>query len=439
MRTHTLALLLIALSLARPAIAQDTSAPTAVADAQATLPFGGVLMLSGARSVDVGGRVANYTWTRLEGAGGDFPLNQPQTTELPAFIISQSAGNPLRPGRHRFALQVADDSGLESQPVVIQIIVMDNVPPVAVIGALANVYAGTALTLHGEHSVDVGGSVARYDFTRLKGDGGAAMPHNKVFSTTNGLFTVPQPSTSQLLAPGQHLFRLVVVDDAGNQSAPRDLVVNVLSAADTSAPTAVLDAPNSVTVGTPLTLSAARSVDVGGQIVQYVWTHLEGGGSNMPLNQPFVTDASSITVPQPAGAALAVGRHRFRLVVKDSSGNESQPAERQLFVVDNIAPTAVLDAPREVMQGQAFQLSAARSADGGGRVVSYRWTRIAGSREGPMGINQTLVTDAPAVTVSQTASDAYALGQQVFRLVVVDDSGNLSQPADIAVNVVAKR
>jgi hypothetical protein len=230
------------------------------------------------------------------------------------------------------------------------------------------------------------------------------------------------------------------VDDANNQSSPRDITVNVVSAADTSAPTAVLDSPNSVGIGVPLTLSAARSADVGGQVRRYEWMRLSGaGGAGMPVNQSFVTESATFVVPQPAGAPLAPGRHRFRLTVQDGSGNVSQPVEREVVVVDNIAPTAALDAPRTILPGEAFALSGKRSTDGGGRIVKYAFTRISGSREGPMALNQTIEATEAVLDIPDSRANPYALGRQVFRLVVVDDSGNQSQPADVAVEVVAKR
>ena len=164
--------------------------------------------------------------------------------------------------------------------------------------------------------------------------------------------------------------------------------------------------------------------------------HVEAYGAQMPLNQPLVTDASALTVPQPAGASLPIGRQRFRLIVTDNSGNESQPVERLFIVIDNVAPTAAIDAPGTVVQGQAFQLSGARSFDNS-RIASYRWTRISGSSQGPMGIGQILATDIPTFNVSQSAANAYGPGRQVFRLVVIDDSANQSQPVDFGVNVTA--
>ncbi|MGH2808135.1 MAG: hypothetical protein ACRDKT_12780 [Actinomycetota bacterium] len=91
---------------------------------------------------------------------------------------------------------------------------------------------------------------------------------------------------------------------------------------------------------------------------------------------PIETDTPQITVDVAPGAALPTGRHQFQLVVGDDSGNQSQPDLVEVIVLDQEAPTAILDAPRTVPFGQSFELSAARSADVGGRIVRYIWTRL---------------------------------------------------------------
>jgi hypothetical protein len=71
---------------------------------------------------------------------------------------------------------------------------------------------------------------------------------------------------------GRQRFRLIVVDDAGNKSAPDEVVVIV---ADQDAPTAVLRGPRITPFGRSFGLDGSASVDAGGgRIVQYVWTYL---------------------------------------------------------------------------------------------------------------------------------------------------------------------
>ncbi len=67
---------------------------------------------------------------------------------------------------------------------------------------------------------------------------------------------------------GQARFQLIVVDDAGNESAANKVDVIIR---DDQRPTAVLDAPERVNFRKSFTLSGERSSDVGGRIVSYRW------------------------------------------------------------------------------------------------------------------------------------------------------------------------
>jgi hypothetical protein len=71
------------------------------------------------------------------------------------------------------------------------------------------------------------------------------------------------------LSPGKHKFQLVVVDDSGNVSEPATVEIVVV---DDTRPTAVIDAPASVPLGTSFKLSGSRSFDLApGKIVSYEW------------------------------------------------------------------------------------------------------------------------------------------------------------------------
>jgi hypothetical protein len=71
---------------------------------------------------------------------------------------------------------------------------------------------------------------------------------------------------------GRQIFRLVVVDDAGNVSRADEVVVIV---ADQDAPTAVLRAPRVTPFGRSFELDGSASLDVGGgRIATYLWTYM---------------------------------------------------------------------------------------------------------------------------------------------------------------------
>jgi hypothetical protein len=95
------------------------------------------------------------------------------------------------------------------------------------------------------------------------------------------------------------------------------------------------------------------------------------------INQDIVTDAPTIEVTVNSDKPLPLGRHRFRLIVVDNSGNKSAPDDVEVIVVDASAPTAVLNAPKTANFGQSIPLDGTRSFDvGGGKVVQYVWTYL---------------------------------------------------------------
>ena len=93
------------------------------------------------------------------------------------------------------------------------------------------------------------------------------------------------------------------------------------------------------------------------------------------INQEVKTDTPTVEVTLSTDKPLPLGRHTFRLVVVDDSGNTSIPDEVIVIVADAENPTAVLNAPRSVGFGASFNLDGTKSFDaGGGQVVTYLWT-----------------------------------------------------------------
>jgi hypothetical protein len=95
------------------------------------------------------------------------------------------------------------------------------------------------------------------------------------------------------------------------------------------------------------------------------------------INTDISTDTPTIEVTVSPDRPLALGRHRFRLIVVDDSGNKSVPDEVDVIVADTEAPTAVLSAPGTVAFGTSFPLDGRRSVDaGGGKIEKYVWTYL---------------------------------------------------------------
>ncbi len=216
---------------------------------------------------------------------------------------------------------------------------------------------------------------------------------------------------------------------------------------DTTAPTAVmrvLDATgrtlqqNRVAYNTGFILNGGKSVDAGGgRIVSYEWT-LSDGSVQKTTKDSLNIDVS--TSPLPAG------QHEFRLVVVDDSGNRSAPAVIMVTVVDDVAPLAVIQlqdalgvtvSNNTVPAGEDFILSAQASSDVAGQLARYHWTAV-DVVSGVFRNGNPVVTTTPTLQVN-AASDPIGVGAYVYRLVVEDDSGNLSPPVELSVQISQAR
>ena len=101
--------------------------------------------------------------------------------------------------------------------------------------------------------------------------------------------------------------------------------------------------------------------------------------SDLQVNQPIEAAApdTTLVINVDPNAPFPVGARVFQLEVVDDSGNRSQPAQVRIVIVDDQAPTAVINAPDRVPFGRSFTLSGAESRDvGGGQIRSYIWTLL---------------------------------------------------------------
>lgn len=370
-----LVLFLVAMAGLTAAPAAQAAPPTAVMTAPASANLGATVRLAGGQSFD-DGTIATYRW-RIDGG----------------VVIGTSSSfidvDNLTVGRHTVTLVVVDNAGELSPPVSQDVVVIDGTPPTAILRAPPQIVEGGAAVLNAGESTDAGGQVVQYRFTI---DGQTQVRSDPALSVSG-------------LALGAHSISLVVVDDAGNQSAPVLATVNVVARG-----VAILDAPTRLsTTATSLVVRADRSTS-GLRLVRYQWTI----GS-----ETFATPDPTLTRPRPA-----VGRTRVTLVVVDEQGNESQPASADVIVADDERPTAVLSAPASVASGATIKLTAGNSFDTGGRIASYRWT---------VGSRAPVETSTPGFT-----APGFTSGPVAVKLVVVDDAGNESLPASATVGILPK-
>lgn len=102
-------------------------------------------------------------------------------------------------------------------------------------------------------------------------------------------------------------------------------------------------------------------------------------------NQPVEQPDAQVKVEVSRANPLPVGANRFRLVVIDDEGNESEAKDIEIIVQATQVPTAVIEMTDDNGQrvdpvvefGKAFVLSAAKSSDiAPGKIVTYRFTLL---------------------------------------------------------------
>jgi len=95
------------------------------------------------------------------------PGQEVQTSDS-SVEVTVTPTSALPPGRHRFQLVVVDDSGNQSEPSIVEVIVVDDKKPTAVIDAPARVSAGSSFKLTGSRSTDLApGKIVSYRWLRL--------------------------------------------------------------------------------------------------------------------------------------------------------------------------------------------------------------------------------------------------------------------------------
>jgi hypothetical protein len=98
----------------------------------------------------------------------NFVIGTPVETVTPTVEVTVTPQVPLTVGRHKFQLEVVDDSGNRSLPDAVEVIVKDTKNPTAVLVVPPQVEPGVSFTLDGRTSSDVPpGRVVKFIWTLL--------------------------------------------------------------------------------------------------------------------------------------------------------------------------------------------------------------------------------------------------------------------------------
>lgn len=299
-----------------------------------------------------------------------------------------------RDGAYTVTLTALDTEGGSGDTSAIVTVL--NIPPTPSIEGPTTALVGEVVTLDGSASTDAcEGSVEGYQWSWGDGETGFARP------TPLGQHTYAEPGTYDVT--------LTVYDD-GNTVAQASVQHRIEVGIDL--PPAPVASANAYTVAECETVlfDATLTTDDRDPLsdLQFLWDFGDG---------------TVLSGPSPSHSYTEPGVYEVELTAIDTA---SQPnATSFLITVENIAPTAVINAPDDVVIGTALNVSGGDSFDGcEGEIVRYRWDWGDGVLS--------------SGTTSPTASHVYdALGTYVVRLTVTDDADPaLTDTAEVRVNVV---
>jgi PKD domain len=285
-------------------------------------------------------------------------------------------------------------------------------PPIANAGPNQTAQVGTLVTLDGSGSSDPSGQLPlSYAWSFVsKPAGSAATLSNPAI--VNPTFTPD--------ALGNYVIQLVVTDAAGLSSAPATVTIST-----TDAPPVADAGPNQTisAVGTLVQLNGSASYDLAGLPITYQWSFVsKPTGSSATLTGP--------TTSKPSFLADVAGKYILQLVVTDSVGTASSPAEVTVSFSD-VAPVAnVSTSPSSTAVGGSVTLNGSKSTDTDGAALTYQWSIVSA----PSG--STAAISNPTAQIASLVPDLP--GTFVVQLIVNDGFLN-SLPATAEIEVVSQQ
>lgn len=397
------------------------SSPVADAGPDQTVFVDDTVVLNATASTDVDGDPLSFSWSLTTAPTGSMAMLSDPLAVMPTFIIDL-------PGTYVAELRV-NDGIVDSAPDTVTITTQNSVP-VADAGPDQSVLLSRRVTLNGSGSNDVDGDPLSMSWALT------SVPTGSTAMLSNS--TEVEPSFVVDLV-GSYVVQLIVNDGYSNSVA--DTVV--ITAFEDQPPTAVLElrnaagqVVNNVPYGEDFILDGSLSADAeGGNIVEYTWILLSEFGLIAKTTRPSINTSVLL-----GDVILPLGNYQFQLVVTDNGGYVSMAAQVTVIIIDNVAPTARLDArnvggellpKNSVPYKEDFILDGSRSVDaGGGNIVSYTWLRpdVRGA------LPAKTVTSSINVSVL-LEGEVLPVGSHRFQLVVKDDSGNVSDPDEVTVTV----
>jgi hypothetical protein len=372
----------------------ENSAPVANAGPDQTAQINDVVKLDGSGSSDVDGDGLVYSWLLITVPDGSNASLSDPAAASPTFVVDAS-------GTY-VAQLIVNDAMLDSAPDTVTIN-WENSSPIADAGPDQTAQINDLITLDGSGSFDADGDSLSFLWSLIAvPDGSSAMLSDPAI--VNPTFDVD--------VAGTYVAQLIV-NDGMVDSAPDTVTINW----GNSPPVANAGPDQTAQVGDIVTLDGSGSSDVDGDSLSFFWSLIAvpDGSSTMLSNPAAVHPTFNVDV---AGTYVA------QLIVNDGMV-DSEP-DTVIINWENSAPVANAGPDQHFSSaGTTIQLDGSQSYDPDGDPLTYEWHIIIM----PPKSSATLSDNA---TVNPTFV-ADSLGTYIVQLIVTDDSGASSEPAQVVV------
>lgn len=313
---------------------------------------GGLVTLNGSESSDADGDALTYEWTFVSRPDGSGAALENSRTPRPSFTAD-------RDGSYVLSLRVHDGKAFSDTAYLTVSASRANLAPVAAILAPALAVVSAPVVLDATNSFDPNRDELRYAWSLVSKPAGSSADLSSRVE--------PKPSFTPDLQ-GTYVFSLQVSD--GRLSSALEYTTINAGAANLR-PDAVVS-PNLVNVvrGTKATLDGTSSSDPNRDALKYRWEF---------VSKPTSSRADDTLTKESALAQFIAdfsGVYVLSLTVSDGQ-LESKPQYVTVIASEgNTAPSAIINADRQVLPGSIVTLDGSSSTDPNRDPINYIWALV---------------------------------------------------------------
>ncbi len=298
-------------------------APFAVFESVTQAGLGEALTLDASASTGGGAEIAEYAW--------DFGDGQSAQGEIVEHTFE-------KPGNYRVRLTVRSNTDTDCNQTTTQNLVFINAAPVAQAGEAILAGTNQVVTFNGMGSKDPDGAITMYEWDF--GDG------------ATGVGVQPRHQYDQA---GEYEVVLHVRD---NTQLSNNYDYDTLLVTVNDAPQPIITADEVVCAQTPVTFSAAATMDDDASGLSYSWVFGDGG---------------TMTGEEVSHTFNSPGRYEVTLLVDDGRGVGNSRAQTTMTVTVNDPPIPDPGHSRIVSPGEDVVFDGSESRDPDGEIVQWRW------------------------------------------------------------------